>query len=69
MKDDLKDILSIPSHILNYEKTSEKDEKNKIKEENKKSNIASKDIMNVTKGLFPLKVARPLTGPKKSFAK
>ena len=65
MKDDLKEILSIPNHILYNEKIVEKEERGSRKEEPKKANVASKDILGVTKGLFPLKVTKILSGPKK----
>lgn len=65
MKDDLKEILSIPNHILYNEKIVEKEERGSRKEEPKKANVASKDILGVTKGLFPLKVTKILTAPKK----
>lgn len=65
MKDDLKEILSIPNHILYNEKIVEKEERGSRKEEPKKANVAFKDILGVTKTLFPLKVTKILSAPKK----
>lgn len=67
MKEDLKDILAIPAHVLNSEKATEKEEKSKSKEESRKNNLACKDALNVTKGLFPLKVGRILTSSKRNM--
>jgi DNA methyltransferase 1-associated protein 1 len=65
MKDELKDILSIPNHIIYNEKIVEKEERGSRKEETKKANVASKDILGVTKTVFPLKVSKILHAPKK----
>ena len=65
MKEDLKEILSIPNHILYNDKAPEKEERGSKKEEPKKVNVASKDIMGVTRGFFPLRVARVLTASRK----
>lgn len=64
MKEDLKEILSIPNHILYNEKIVEKEERGGRKEEPKKINVASKDVIGVTKGLFPLKITRVLSSSK-----
>lgn len=65
MKEDLKEILSIPNHLLYNDKAPDKEEKGNKKDEPKKVNIASKDIMGVTRGLFPLKVAKVMNATRK----
>ena len=66
MKDDMKDILSLPNHFLNYEKTGDKEDRNKNKDEIKKgNNIASKEVLAATRGLFPIRVGTVYSNSKK----
>ena len=69
MKDDLKDILSIPHHIYNSEKNNDKDEKNKSKDESRKNNMLSKDIFSASRSLFPIKISKMMPGSKKNLSK
>lgn len=62
MKDDLRDILSIPNHIMNSEKGAEKEDKNRAKDDSRKSMLVSKEVLSITKGLFPIKVGRMWNG-------
>src|SRR3990167_716405 len=66
MKDDIKDMLSIPNHII-FNERGEREERNPRgnKDDTKKTNVASKEVFATTKGLFPISVSRAFAVVKK----
>jgi DNA methyltransferase 1-associated protein 1 len=66
MKEDIKDMLLIPNHII-YNERGEREERGTKgnKDETKKSNVASKEVFGTTKSLFPIAVSRMFAQSKK----
>lgn len=64
MRGDVKDILSIPKHLYKVDSRNKKESKTKNKDGQKKSEMAIKDSLKLTQGLFPMKTHRNLTVPK-----
>lgn len=67
MKDDIKDMLLIPNHIIYNERGEREERGNRARqEETKKTNAASKEVFATTKALFPISVSRMFVPNKKS---
>jgi hypothetical protein len=66
MRGDVKDILSIPKYLDKVDPRNQKESKPKGKDEVKKNELAIKDALILTQGLFPMKTHRNLIIPKNS---
>lgn len=64
MRGDVKDILQIPKFLDKLDPKNQKDGKAKGKDEVKKNELAIKDALILTQGLFPIKTHRNLAIPK-----